>query len=69
MLLQDSPHRTLLPTTPTYNYDVATLGVPALLAEEMLLRREFAGRRQPTKAAVERLAAVECALAREGGAR
>ena len=64
------PHSPTVPTPayPAYHFDCRVLGVPALLREELVLRRQFAGKRHPGREVAERLAAVECALAREGGA-
>ncbi len=51
----------------TYNFDVATLGVPALIREELALRSRCSRGPHPGRYVVERLAAIEVALARDGG--
>ncbi len=56
-------------TTSAYHRDLWTADVPLLLRQEFALRRQFAGRQHPGKDVAERLAAVECALARGGGER
>lgn len=45
--------------------DVQNLGVPALLREELVLRRHLCERR-PGRHMVERLAAIEARFARDG---
>lgn len=57
---------TLLEVAPAQvHLDIQTLGVPALLREELALRRHLSERR-PGRHVVERLAAIEARFAREG---
>ena len=53
--------------TARYHLDLATLGVPALVTEDLLIRRRCLMGNRPTQRDLERLSGIEARLSREAG--
>ena len=53
--------------TARYHLDLATLGVPALITEDLLIRRRCITGNRPTQRDLERLAGIAARLEREAG--
>lgn len=72
MVLQTTNGRNTTPAlddslTARYHLDLATLGIPALVTEDLLIRRRCIVGSRPTQRDLERISGIEARLSREAG--